>query len=271
MLVVDLLRLNLDTIESKEIRRAATRCARDNCISWYEKCPKLHACSGCKISYYCGPQCQTQDWPQHKELCLARQAYVETLNTESRIRLRTMPLPPMFTRLSLRPSDVYAELSVFRYHFMPIISLMALNAFTKGSGCPTGFRDHLLLIALMRTLKVPPSLPYWQRYRLFQAEIFDTAVWSFPTPAGYASFEEWKLKRNERLNELAREGLGSIAVLIRSSFKNVAVVFECEVKFKLGRSLAENNAERVRDWVGLLTKRIGQCDFQDLGWVIPGA
>ncbi|KAF9544634.1 hypothetical protein CPC08DRAFT_755809 [Agrocybe pediades] len=29
----------------------------------------LRRCGGCKLSRYCGTECQTADWPRHKQLC----------------------------------------------------------------------------------------------------------------------------------------------------------------------------------------------------------
>ena len=31
--------------------------------------PGTHKCSACKTKFYCGPKCQTADWPLHKEEC----------------------------------------------------------------------------------------------------------------------------------------------------------------------------------------------------------
>jgi len=30
---------------------------------------KLFKCTGCKTRLYCGPQCQTSDWPKHRKGC----------------------------------------------------------------------------------------------------------------------------------------------------------------------------------------------------------
>ena len=31
--------------------------------------PGTNRCSACKTTFYCGPKCQTADWPLHKEEC----------------------------------------------------------------------------------------------------------------------------------------------------------------------------------------------------------
>lgn len=31
---------------------------------------KMKICGGCKVVYYCSPECQKKDWPSHKESCL---------------------------------------------------------------------------------------------------------------------------------------------------------------------------------------------------------
>ena len=39
-------------------------CANPGCSE-----PGTNKCSGCKITPYCGPICQTAHWPTHKESC----------------------------------------------------------------------------------------------------------------------------------------------------------------------------------------------------------
>ena len=36
------------------------------------KTDNTRACSGCKLTAYCGKECQLRDWPEHKPICRAR-------------------------------------------------------------------------------------------------------------------------------------------------------------------------------------------------------
>lgn len=53
----------------------ATRCSVCS-VSCTAK--KLLRCSGCKISWYCSPQCQRSAWPRHRASCLRAQGKVDT-------------------------------------------------------------------------------------------------------------------------------------------------------------------------------------------------
>ena len=54
------------------------------CCKCGEKRRKLKRCTSCKVVYYCGKQCQQQDWPTHKTKCRSLQ--------HSHMKLAIIPL-----------------------------------------------------------------------------------------------------------------------------------------------------------------------------------
>ena len=47
--------------------------------------PGTNACSACKTTLYCGPNCQTANWPKHKEECDGHLRKVGKANLEKAI------------------------------------------------------------------------------------------------------------------------------------------------------------------------------------------
>ena len=42
----------------------------DNCLKkGVKRVAELSVCSKCKSAYYCSPECQVEDWPEHKRMC----------------------------------------------------------------------------------------------------------------------------------------------------------------------------------------------------------
>jgi len=42
---------------------------------------KLHMCSGCRAVWYCSPECQKQDWKDHRPVCKAAKAKLAPLKS----------------------------------------------------------------------------------------------------------------------------------------------------------------------------------------------
>ena len=54
--------------EAKHIKRQTNKfcwnCFSEPCVS-----KKLYRCAGCRKGWYCGEDCQFEDWKRHKEWC----------------------------------------------------------------------------------------------------------------------------------------------------------------------------------------------------------
>ena len=90
------------------------------CCPGCEKPGKSH-CSACKNAFYCGPTCQTADWPHHKKECEGHlqkvgmkhltkgYGFIDTYNFEEAIRQSNLGLAKL-KAMKKRPLDAISEL-----------------------------------------------------------------------------------------------------------------------------------------------------------------
>lgn len=153
------------------------------------------------------------------------------------------------------PSEVSDELSAFRKHFLPTLTLVAINAFCDIEKTPTPRRweDHLFLVQLERVPNPSPSLPAWARFRL-------AAAGPYPVELLFPKGKEidhtgWRNSRDEAVARNLSMGLGTITLCVSCNYQGMGLNAYSDLQFLLGAPI-EMGVERVANWKDVLLKHI---------------
>lgn len=71
-IVEDLARLGVSARASQAAQESASDTSEKACAKCSTRTSFAKRCSGCKVVYYCGVDCQRKDWPKHQTACKSR-------------------------------------------------------------------------------------------------------------------------------------------------------------------------------------------------------